>query len=75
MTQDRIGAAPGLLSMRQVARRLGFTKAGVLKLIQRGEITPEHIDGFYIFREWDIERFIERRQGAGIDDGRYKLTR
>jgi excisionase family DNA binding protein len=73
MVIESVKAIPGLLSVRQAAKRLGFTKYGIMKAIQRGELPASHIDGFYVIAEGAVDDYI--REWGSKEDGRRKRIR
>jgi excisionase family DNA binding protein len=68
MVIESVKAIPGLLSVRQAAKRIGITKQGVMKAIQRGDLRCKQIDGFYVISESAVEAFI--RELSELTDGR-----
>jgi hypothetical protein len=76
MVLDGVKAIPGLLSVRQTAKRLGFSKYGVMKAIQRGELPASHIDGFYVIAEGAVDDTsvsgVLKRTGDGRGSGSRK---
>jgi excisionase family DNA binding protein len=49
-----------LLSIREVARTLGISEAGVRRLIRTGAIVPTRIGGRVLFDPAEIRRTVKR---------------
>lgn len=61
----------GYYSINQTAEKLGMTRQGVHKLIDKDELKPHYVDTHYLISDIELERFIKSRQG--IEDNRYKI--
>ena len=56
------GGAGRLLSIREVAARLGVSTAAVYGLCDRGELAYVRISNAYRVRPADLDQFIEQRR-------------
>jgi len=71
MKEKRGKVLEGVLSMRQVAQRLGLSYAGVMYIVHADDDFPvRYVDNFYVIYEKDFEAYRQRRYQRTLVDSR-----
>ena len=56
-----------MLSLREVADRLGVSEMTVRRLVKRGELVAVRVGGQYRISEENLQRYISERQTGKVE--------
>ena len=64
-TEYEVKRPARMLSVNELAGYLGISRAGIYRIVRRGELDPIRVGNRFRFRREDVDDYLERNRATG----------